>query len=105
MDWDFAEANPFGAAQAVTGLSDSRHGLEVLGRCQPTARHRSRIAMRRTAVHSIQSRSFLSTDPPYYDNIPYADLSDFFYIWLRRILQRVLSRTLGTFLFQKRQNS
>ena len=38
-------------------------------------------------------RSVISTDPPYYDNIGYADLSDFFYVWLRRSLRRRLSQT------------
>ena len=40
------------------------------------------------------ARKFVSTDPPYYDNIGYADLSDFFYVWLRRSLTPILSRTL-----------
>ena len=47
-----------------------------------------------------QSR-LVSTDPPYYDNIGYADLSDFFYVWLRRSLGDVMPSTLGTVLTPK----
>ena len=36
---------------------------------------------------TISAYKVVSTDPPYYDNIPYADLSDFFYVWLRRSLR------------------
>jgi putative DNA methylase len=41
------------------------------------------------------------TDPPYYDNVPYADLSDFFYIWLRRILGRIYPDLFSTLLVPK----
>ena len=42
-----------------------------------------------------------STDPPYYDNVPYADLSDFFYVWLRRCLQQIYPHLLSTVLVPK----
>jgi putative DNA methylase len=45
----------------------------------------------------------ISTDPPYYDNIGYSDLSDFFYVWLRRSLQDVQSGTVGTMLTPKNE--
>ena len=45
--------------------------------------------MRERAFENPQGR--LSTDPPYYDNISYADLSDFFYVWLRRNLGRCVA--------------
>src|SRR5207244_9672920 len=41
------------------------------------------------------------TDPPYYDNIGYADLSDFFYVWLRRSLHAVFPDLFGTLLTPK----
>src|SRR3712207_482486 len=41
-------------------------------------------------------RSIVSTDPPYYDNIGYADLSDFFYVWLRRSLRETLPALFST---------
>ena len=42
------------------------------------------------AVQAVSLNKVLSTDPPYYDNIGYADLSDFFYVWLRRSLKPLL---------------
>jgi putative DNA methylase len=43
----------------------------------------------------------ISTDPPYYDNIGYADLSDFFYIWMRRSLNKIYPDLFGTMLVPK----
>ena len=47
------------------------------------------------------SRSLISTDPPYYDNIGYSDLSDFFYVWLRRSLRAIYPELLSTMLVPK----
>src|SRR5690606_33274307 len=47
------------------------------------------------------SGAVLSTDPPYYDNIGYSDLSDFFYVWLRRTIREVHPELLGTMLVPK----
>ena len=44
---------------------------------------------------------FVSTDPPYYDNIGYADLSDFFYVWLRRSLKPVFPDLFATLAVPK----
>jgi putative DNA methylase len=44
------------------------------------------VVHQRDAVSDGIERAIFSTDPPYYDNVPYADLSDFFYVWLRRVL-------------------
>jgi len=43
----------------------------------------------------------ISTDPPYYDNIGYADLSDFFYVWMRKSLQSLYPELFGTLLVPK----
>lgn len=87
MTWDFAEANPFSTStgnwmamvtwvrKAVEHLPASGVGTSV----QRDARVRTREA----------PGAVLSTDPPYYDNISYADLSDFFYVWLRKNLKDV----------------
>ena len=45
--------------------------------------------------------SFVSTDPPYYDNIGYADLSDFFYVWLRRSLKPIFPELFTTLAVPK----
>ncbi len=53
-----------------------------------------------TIVNGVK-QPLISTDPPYYDNIGYADLSDFFYVWLRRSLNNVYPDLLGTMLVPK----
>lgn len=98
MTWDFAESNIF---------SDSGGGfLSALDWIVP-AIQRSTITIEPGQIFLIDAanNSFpirpivISTDPPYYDNIPYADLSDFFYVWLRRSLSGIwpdLFRRLST---------
>ena len=50
----------------------------------------------------VRTRTLLvSTDPPYYDNIGYSDLSDFFYVWLRRSLRSIYPELFGTMLVPK----
>ena len=94
MTWDFVEANPLGAIGLegpIESVSKSLHlGLGVAG----TARQGS-------AVQADFEGAVLSTDPPYYDNIGYADLSDFFYVWLRKALREVHPDLLSTILVPK----
>src|SRR5690606_20289765 len=52
-------------------------------------------------VQTISSQKITSTDPPYYDNIGYADLSDFFYVWLRRTLRPVFPGLFATLAVPK----
>jgi putative DNA methylase len=100
MTWDFCEANPFsdrmaswdsmlkgvvrslltlpiGKESGATKQMDARARLEDVGNC------------------------VLSTDPPYYDNICYADLSDYFYIWLRKSLKSIWADEFSTLLTPK----
>ena len=53
------------------------------------------------ATRALFDGLVLSTDPPYYDNVPYSDLADFFYVWLRRSLQPLYPRLLATVLTPK----
>ena len=53
------------------------------------------------SVSNRQSAKVVSTDPPYYDNIGYADLSDFFYVWLRRSLKPVFPDLFATLAVPK----
>ena len=86
MAWDFGEANPF---------SDSGGGYNsALDWIEPAVRFLIGTAPGHAAVESATAQltsngKVVSADPPYYDNIGYADLSDFFYVWLRRSLQTV----------------
>ena len=81
MVWDFAETNPLAGA-----------GGDILGCVESVAKVIERqfnrplfaTALQQDAVAALEAGRAISTDPPYYDNIAYADLSDFFYVWLRR---------------------
>ena len=83
MVWDFAEANPFSASTGnwsgqVTWVQKAVAGLPAVA-AQPG---RVRQADARSWLREVES-SVVCTDPPYYDNVGYANLSDFFYVWLR----------------------
>lgn len=99
MSWDFAEANPFSSSTG-NWLSMLDRVAESLARL-PAAAPGS--AATSDAGDVDASSVLLSTDPPYYDNIGYADLSDFFYIWLRRSLRDVYPDVCSTLLAPKSQ--
>jgi putative DNA methylase len=81
MQWDFAETNPFaGAGGDFIGTVESL--CEVLDKLTP-GKPGMVVQKEAQLLDEIEQVCF-STDPPYYDNISYADLSDFFYVWLRR---------------------
>ena len=96
MVWDFVESNPFsGSSGSFTG--QVRYLAEVVARLP--ARSLSSSATQHDAVlpHPHPSAgTLISTDPPYYDNIPYADLADFFYVWLRPSLRAVVPGLFAT---------
>src|SRR5690606_37437568 len=52
-------------------------------------------------TQSISANKLVSTDPPYYDNIGYADLSDFFYVWLRKSLKPIFPSLYATLAVPK----
>ena len=90
MTWDFAEANPFSRKMAswdslMKGMAGAlRSCLPDGGTGLAESHQRDSRARVREATGAV-----VSTDPPYYDNISYADLSDFFFVWLRRNLADV----------------
>ena len=99
MTWDFAECNPF---SGLAGSFESMRGwvTDVLN-CLPEAR-REGCARQWDAQSDNGMRGIMvSTDPPYYDNIGYADLSDFFYVWLRQSLKNTYPKLFGTMLVPK----
>jgi putative DNA methylase len=94
MVWDYAEVNPFAGA-----------GGDFLGVIEGTAKVIENLpntgageAKQANAMRPISSPTgyVISTDPPYYDNIEYADLSDFFYLWLRRTLSGTYPKLFET---------
>ncbi len=98
MTWDYSEANPFsdssgnflGASEwiqkVLLNLPSKGTGLA----CQQDAQSQT-----------VSSSKIISTDPPYFDNIGYADLSDFFYVWLRRSLKIVYPDLFSTLAVPK----
>lgn len=84
MVWDFAEPNIFGGGMgdyAVT-IKNMMRILDVHSASAPGF-----VVQADAQNQSISFMKVVSSDPPYYDNVPYADLSDFFYVWLRRSLK------------------
>lgn len=102
MTWDYAESNPFCNSSGCfdnlfTRMVEAFTGLPCHGAISGVARQfdaQSDNGMRNIVV---------STDPPYYDNIGYADLSDFFYVWLRQSLRRTYPRLFSTMLVPKHE--
>lgn len=97
MVWDYVESNPFSTSSGnfLGQVSWVAKSLEH------TPADRSADAIQADAASRDYLDFVVSTDPPYYDNIGYSDLSDFFYVWLRRSLSDVQSRTVGTMLTPK----
>ncbi|WP_240541029.1 DUF1156 domain-containing protein [Bifidobacterium colobi] len=99
MSWDFAEANPFSSS---TGnyLSQVNWVAEAIQNvpAKPQSEAHQADAATRDYTNVV-----VSTDPPYYDNIGYSDLSDYFYVWLRRMLKGILPSTVRTLLTPKVQ--
>ncbi len=88
MLWDFAEVNFMaestgGLGPAVLYSCDSVSGLPAFPE--------GSVAQLDAKTQSMSENKVVSTDPPYYDNVPYGDLSDLFYMWMRKVLKEVYS--------------
>ena len=104
MVWDFAEANPFGGSSGDVRkyLKETADLIETFA-VGPPAR-----CVRGSATSlplADESQDAVITDPPYYDNISYADLSDFFYVWLKRSVGFLYPDHLGGHLTPKRNEA
>jgi putative DNA methylase len=94
MIWDFAEADPFSDScgnwdgACLDWVTKALEALPPIGS--------GVVSQADAAVQQTSRDKLLSTDPPYYDNIGYADLSDFFYVWLRRSLRGVFPDLFAT---------
>lgn len=97
MVWDFAEVNPF--SRSSGGFAGNVEWVEKAVTHTPASS--PSVAVQADAATRSYGGLVISTDPPYYDNIGYSDLSDYFYVWLRRSLLGVHSRTVGTMLTPK----
>lgn len=93
MVWDYSEANVLGgmAGDPVVSITNM---MRVVDELPNTIHCQADHADART--QDLSKGMIVSTDPPYYDNICYADLSDFFYVWLRRSLRPVFPDLFAT---------
>ena len=100
MVWDFAEANPFASVGGTLAAALDKVAMVIDAF---PARHPGWCDQRDAASQAVSGGKLISTDPPYYDNIGYADLSDFFYVWLRRSLKPVFPDLFSTLAVPKAQ--
>jgi len=98
MLWDFAEPNIFSmtAGDFSVSLASLLKALEKM-----PAKPSGNVYQHDAQTQAFSKSKVVSTDPPYYDNIGYADLSDFFYIWLRRSLYPSFPNLLSTLAVPK----
>ena len=102
MIWDYAEGNPLGDSSGswtvfVDGIVKAFSKAFESVRTSASGRARQADA----GTQDVSRHRVVSTDPPYYDNIGYADLSDFFYVWLRRSLKPVYPDLFATLAVPK----
>ncbi|WP_420474277.1 DUF1156 domain-containing protein [Noviherbaspirillum sp. ST9] len=97
MTWDYPDVNPFAGAAGDFGVSVDGVIKGMTGATQPNGC----VVQQDAATQSTSQNKVVSTDPPYYDNIAYADLSDFFYVWLRRALKSVFPDLFATLAVPK----
>ncbi|MBI4902184.1 MAG: DUF1156 domain-containing protein [Acidobacteria bacterium] len=102
MTWDFAEPNPF-AASSGDLYEQVNRSTRVLEIAVPSGSSYPASACQLDAIGGVTpgGKHIVCTDPPYYDNIGYADLSDFFYVWLRRSLLAIYPQLFSTLLVPK----
>ncbi len=93
MMWDFAENNVFSGAAGDYNVSLGNLAKALVE--MPAAGH-GLVVQHDAQRQTISKNKVVSTDPPYYDNIGYADLSDFFYVWLRRCLRGIYPSLFST---------
>ena len=98
MTWDFAEGNPF--SESTGNFLSALNWIEKVLGILP-ARPAGQVNQKNAASLEHANRIIISTDPPYYDNIGYADLSDFFYVWLRRSLGHIYPDLFSTLMVPK----
>ena len=98
MRWDTTESNPFSNSSG-NFLGQIEFMVKVILKLPDSKRN---IQIDQNNATEVDFSSYVvSTDPPYYDNIPYADLSDFYYVWLRKGLKSVYPSLFETILVPK----
>lgn len=103
MIWDFAEGNPLceSSGSFLICLENIIKGFVNATKSINSKTLESKVIQQDVTLISSKDRFCISTDPPYYDNIGYADLSDFFYTWLRRNIGDIYPDIFRTMLVPK----
>ena len=101
MIFDFVEANPFSSKTGSWNIAVS-WSTKILNSSLTNAEGYSDQIDARKSIYNID-QPMICTDPPYYDNIMYADLSDFYYIWLKRLLKDIYPKIFSTIKTPKSQ--
>lgn len=99
MVWDYAEGNPF--SNSTGNWSGALNWIEKVMVYALPASLKGIATQDDAQTQVISQNKVVSTDPPYYDNIGYAELSDFFYVWLRRSLKTVFPELFATLAVPK----
>lgn len=99
MVWDYVEVNPFSEKNGNWSDACLEWVYRSLSAFSPASAGVIRQADAQTVV--LPPNAVLSTDPPYYDNILYSDLSDFFYVWLRRAIGHIYPEIFRTIVVPK----
>jgi putative DNA methylase len=94
MAWDFAEVNPF-SQSGGNFLKNVGYVAEGIG-CVPAKGIGTAVQRDAASGDFSNTPTFISTDPPYFDNVPYADISDYFSVWLRRSMKPVFPELFST---------
>ena len=94
MKWDYCETNPFSSSSGnymnmVEWIVKAIINLPCCGKI-------GSVHQADAQTQNISLNKLISTDPPYYDNIGYADLADFFYVWMRRGLKDIYPKVFST---------
>ena len=93
MTWDYAEVNIFSSSSG-SYLNLHERSIKALSALVPNGIGHATQA--NAQEQKISDKKIISTDPPYYDNIGYADLSDFFYVWLRPSMRKIFPQLFST---------
>jgi putative DNA methylase len=101
MTWDYAESNPFGESSG--SISKVANSVVQVIRKSLCGQVRGFAEQDDAASQSTTEGKVFSTDPPYYNNISYADLSDFFYAWIRKMLRAEYPELTSTMAAPKAQ--
>ena len=99
MVWDYAEANPF--SNSTGNWTNALLWIQKVITNSLPASITGTASLKEAQNQTTSLNKFISTDPPYYDNICYADLSDFFYVWLRHSMKTIYPSLFATMVVPK----